>query len=185
MSRRQPWLDWPITRLHTHAEAHREDREALSAILLEARQRGTPAGDELATRVHGMLMAIGVFDEEDENAADLAAQLHSSQLRNRELREQLVAAERRAREAEARAAQSERRAQAILDSVMTSCLGQHGLHERVHLAPTAPAWMIEAVQRAFRQRFHPDRFGDPDVKLKAESIFKEAEVVFARLRIAA
>ena len=44
--------------------------------------------------------------------------------------------------------------------------------------------LVEAAQRAFRLRFHPDRFADPDKKSKAEAVFKEAEQVFARLRSA-
>ena len=40
---------------------------------------------------------------------------------------------------------------------------------------------MDAVRRAFRLRFHPDRFADPDMKARAEETFKEAEEVFRQI----
>lgn len=179
--KRHAWLDWPMSRLTAHAEEHREDVELLTAIREEAIRRAVPAGDELVTRIDGLLAALGIFDDDEASASpDLAHRLEAMALELRDVRDRLALAERRAREAEARATDAERKAAAL--SAEAAKHAVNGTHERVHLAPSAPDWMIEAAQRAFRLRFHPDRYADPERKSKAEEVFKEAEQVFARLR---
>ena len=179
--KRHAWLDWPMSRLSAHAEENREDVELLMAIREEAIRRAVPAGDELATRIDGLLAALGVFeDEEVSGSPELAQRLEAMALELRDVRDRLALAERRAREAEARATDAERRAAEL--SAEAAKHAANCAHERVHLAPSAPDWMIEAAQRAFRMKFHPDRYADPDRKSKAEAVFKEAEQVFARLR---
>jgi hypothetical protein len=180
--KRQVWLDWPMNRLADYAEAHREDVELLSDIRDEAMRRQTPAGEELATRVDGLLAALGVFpDDEAAASPDLALRLEAMARELRDVRDRLATTERRMREAELRASEAERRAEAL--AVATEH-HHNTVHERVHLAPSAPEWLVEAAQRAFRMRYHPDRYADPDKKSKAEAVFKEAEQVFSRLRTA-
>lgn len=178
--KRQAWLDWPMSRLAAHAEANREDVGLLKGIREEALRRATAAGDELATRIDGLLAALGIFDEEEATASpELALRFEAMALELRDVRDRLALAERRARDAETRAAEAERRAEELSAAAIRVA---GGIHERVHLASSAPEWLVEAAQRAFRLRFHPDRFADPDTKSKAETVFKEAEQVFARLR---
>lgn len=181
MSRgRQSWLDWPIARLTAHAEANREDIEVLNAILTESQTRGTPQAEELATRVQGMLGALGIVDELEAEAAPASPETMA--LRVQDLQDRLAVAERKLREAETRAAAAERRAQAARVEAEAVRHPSLSIHERVHLSPSAPGWLVEAAQRAFRQRFHPDRYPDPTTKSKAEAVFKEAETVFSQLR---
>ena len=92
------------------------------------------------------------------------------------LKARLEQAERRIREAEARAATAER---ALATEALPSRGG--GLLRRVHLAETAPTWLVDAARRAFRLRFHPDRFADPVMKARAEETFKEAEETFRQI----
>ncbi|HYF07370.1 MAG TPA: hypothetical protein VD970_07085 [Acetobacteraceae bacterium] len=172
---RYPWLDWPISRLVVHAEANREDVALLQAIQSEIRRRATPQGEEALLRIQGLLEAQGIFEEEAEASPELAARLEDMAQELRALRDQLARAERRVRAAEARAAQAERQAEQRPTVAPT-------IHDRVHLAPTAPGWLVEAAQRAFRMRYHPDRFADAASKSRAEAVFKEAEAVFTRLR---
>lgn len=178
--KRHPWLDWPMSRLAQHAEANREDIEMLMAIREEAVRRNTPQGDELCTRIDGLLAALGVIDDDDAGSSpELAARLEAMARELRDVRDMLARAETRAQLAESRAAEAEARVK-----VLTAEAAQvrSALHERVHLAPTAPDWLVEAVHRAFRMRFHPDRYADAETKSKAEAVFKEAEGVFSKLR---
>lgn len=178
--KRHAWQDWPMSRLAAHAEANREDIDLLTAIRHEAEQRATPASDELCTRIDGLLAALGVFGEEEVSASpELAARLEAMAIELRDVRDALARAEARARDAEQRASSAEQLAQQL---TAEAAHYKSTIHERVHLAPTAPDWMVDAAQRAFRMRFHPDRYSDSDTKEKAEAVFKEAESVFARLR---
>lgn len=54
------------------------------------------------------------------------------------------------------------------------------LYRRVGLSPAAPAWLVQAAQRAYRARLHPDRH-PPQFKQAAEQRFKAAEAVFAEI----
>ncbi len=92
------------------------------------------------------------------------------------MKARLDQAERRIREAEARASTAER---ALATEALPSRGG--GLLRRVHLADTAPIWLVDAARRAFRLRFHPDRFADPVMKARAEETFKEAEELFRQI----
>lgn len=172
---RHPWLDWPISRLVSHAESNREDGALLQAIQAEIRRRAMPQGEEALLRIQGLLEAQGIFEEDAEASPELAARLEEMAQELRALRDELARAERRVRAAEARAAEAERRAEQGPAEVAT-------IHDRVHLAPSAPGWLVEAAQRAFRLRYHPDRFADAASKSRAEAVFKEAEAVFTRLR---
>lgn len=169
-----------MSRLAAHAEANREDIELLNAIREEAERRDTPAGEELCTRIDGLLAALGVFEEEQAHASpELAARLEAMARELRDVRDQLAHAQARVRDAEQRAGEAERRAATL---AAEAARYKSTIHERVHLTPTAPDWLVDAAQRAFRMRFHPDRYSDADTKEKAEAVFKEAESVFARLR---
>lgn len=172
-----------MSRLTAYAEENRENIELLTAIREEAIRRAAPTTEELVTRIDGLLAALGIFDEDEASAApDLAARLEAMAIELRTVRDKLSRAEHRAVEAETRARTAER--QVVELSATVAKHATNGFHERVHLAPSAPDWLVEAAQRAFRLRFHPDRFADPDKKSKAEAVFKEAEQVFARLRSA-
>lgn len=178
--KRHAWLDWPMNRLADHAEANRDDIELLTAIKEEAQRRRTQAGDELCTRIDGLLAALGVIDGDEAAASpELVQRLEIMALELRNARDRLAQAEARARQAEDRAATAERRV-AELSGQMPRTAST--IHERVHLAPTAPDWLVDAAQRAFRMRFHPDRYAGTDTKERAEAVFKEAESVFAQLR---
>lgn len=173
-------LNWPLARLASYAEENREDADILMEIRSAARHRGTPEAEDLALRVQGMLAAIGAFDALDAEEAGDGIEALTQKIRD--LEDRLRVAERRAREAEARATEAERRAPAVRIRSDTLRDGGNETHERVHLMPTAPSWLVDAAQRAFRQRYHPDRYFDQSAKSQAEAVFKEAEVVFSELR---
>jgi DnaJ-class molecular chaperone len=40
---------------------------------------------------------------------------------------------------------------------------------------------VHATRRAYRLRYHPDRFAHPELKARAEQTFKEAEKVFRQI----
>lgn len=184
MTRRQPWLDGPVSRLQAHAEANCEDVETLAAIHTEARRRNTPEAGELVTRIQGMLSAIGGRDAEPETAMDTPARLAATICLLRELRARLEAAESGANKAESRAAEMERRAAAAAIAAREAGTALQALHARIYLAPSAPPWLVEAVERAFRHRYHPDRYTDPVRQERTAAILSDAETVFAHLRAA-
>ena len=182
MTRRHPWLDGPVSRLQAHAEAHSGDVETLAALQAEARRRKTPVADELATRIQMMLSAIGDRDDGPESAIDAVARLAATTGLLRDMRARLEAAESGASEAELRATEMERRAQAVAIAAREAGTAQQALLARVHLAPSAPPWLVEAVERAFRHRFQPDTYTDPVRREKAAATLGDAETVFAHLR---
>ena len=181
---RQHWLDWPLARLLAHAEANRGDIALLRAVQEEARRRRADNSDEIILRIQGLLAAHGVVEDDDDeaNVPDLLDRIDRLTRDLQLLEEKLLAAEKRARLAEIRANAAEERARLPDERSVSRPQAAPGFHERVHLAPSAPTWLIEATQRAYRLRFHPDRFVDPASKTRAEAVFKEAEMVFARLR---
>lgn len=164
--------NWPSGRLLDYAEEHVGDRDLLADIHEVLIRRGVDVATAAAKRVQALLdrgrdgvaadVPVGVPDE---GRAELAA-----------LKARLEQAERRIREAEARAATAER---ALATEALPSRGG--GLLRRVHLAETAPTWLVDAARRAFRLRFHPDRFADPVMKARAEETFKEAEETFRQI----
>ncbi|GGJ24570.1 hypothetical protein [Neoroseomonas lacus] len=164
--------NWPSGRLLDYAEEHVGDRDLLAVIHEVLTRRGVDVATAAAKRVQALLdrgrdgmaadVSVGVSDE---GRAELAA-----------MKARLEQAERRIREAEARAATAER---ALATEALPSRGG--GLLRRVHLAETAPTWLVDAARRAFRLRFHPDRFADPVMKARAEETFKEAEEIFRQI----
>jgi len=162
---------WPSSRLLELAEAHPGDRDLLEFIQTELRRRDADVAHsairrigELLTRSNGarVMEAEHISSDGDARIAGLLARLE--------------AMEQRVREAEMRANAAER-------ALATESLPARGvgLLRRVHLADTAPIWLIEAARRAFRLRFHPDRFADPVMKVRAEETFKDAEEVFRQI----
>jgi len=167
---RRSMANWPSARLQDFAEANAHDRELLEYILSELRRRDVEVAVTAARRVSELIGAA-------ENGAAVPDRSGAEdQAETASLRARLDQAERRAREAESRAAAAER-------ALATEALPSRGgtLLRRVHLAETAPAWMVDAARRAFRLRFHPDRFADPELKARAEETFKEAEEVFRQI----
>jgi hypothetical protein len=171
--------NWPSGRLLEYAEAHPHDADLLEFIHGELGRRDVEVAATAARRVAQLLAraqgrangANGAAEAPAEGAASEEAQMLIATLRAR-----LEAAERRVREAEARASAAER---ALASEPLPSRGG--ALMRRVHLAETAPMWLVEAARRAFRLRFHPDRFTDPAMKQRAEDTFKEAEEIFRQI----
>ncbi|NKE17432.1 hypothetical protein [Neoroseomonas oryzicola] len=168
---------WPSARLLELAEAHVGDRDLLEFIQVELKRRDVEVAHAAAQRVADLLSrgvapaaAAAPADDEDEDA------LAQRDLRIGALKARIEALEQRVRESEMRATAAER----ALSMESLPARGG-GLLRRVHLADTAPAWLIDAARRAFRLRFHPDRFADPLMKSRAEETFKEAEEVFRQI----
>jgi hypothetical protein len=134
-------------------------------------RRDVPIAQSAARRVSQLLNRA-----ETGAAQDTPAAASQRDTRVEHLAARLEATEARLREAELRAAAAER-------ALATEALPArgNGLLRRVHLAETAPVWLVEAARRAFRLRFHPDRFADPAMKARAEETFKEAEEVFRQI----
>jgi hypothetical protein len=163
--------NWPSSRLLELAEAHPGDPELLAFILGELGRRDVEVAQSAARRVTQMLNLA-----ETGGGAPAAAVAAERDQRVEQLRARLEATEQRLREAEIRASAAER-------ALATEALPARSssLLRRVHLAETAPVWLVDAARRAFRLRFHPDRFADPAMKARAEETFKEAEEVFRQI----
>lgn len=170
LANKKALANWPSSRLLECAEAHPGDVELLAFILGELGRRDVEVAQSAARRVSQLLNRA----ESDVSHDPVAAAERDSRLE--QMRARLEATEQRLREAEHRAAAAER-------ALATEALPARGtsLLRRVHLAETAPAWLVDAARRAFRLRFHPDRFADPAMKARAEETFKEAEEVFRQI----
>lgn len=165
--------NWPSGRLLDFAEEHADDGALLAHIHEVLIRRDVDVATAAAGRVQDLIRrgrrgapadAPGADPDEEGRAEFTAMKLRLEQM------------ERRLREAEARASTAER-------ALATEALPSRGgiLLRRVHLAETAPAWLVDAARRAFRLRFHPDRFADPVMKARAEETFKEAEETFRQI----
>lgn len=167
--------NWPSGRLLEFAEVHTDERDVLEFIRAELGRRDADIAVAAARRVTELLNRSthpGAASGDAEALSDGArAQVAA-------LKARLDQAERRIREAESRASTAER---ALATEALPSRGG--GLLRRVHLADTAPAWLVDAARRAFRLRFHPDRFADPLMKARAEETFKEAEEAFRQIAV--
>lgn len=169
---RRTIVSWPSARLLELAEAHPGDGELLEFILEELGRRDVAIAQSAARRVAELIghakyaASTGPAHGDGQDREALMAVLQA----------RLDMAERRAREAEARATAAER----LLASEALPPRAQ-GLLRRVHLAETAPSWLVEAARRAFRLRYHPDRYADPEMKARAEETFKEAEETFRQI----
>lgn len=167
---------WPSARLLELAEANVADRDLLEFIQVELKRRDVEVAHAAAQRIADLLTrgaataAAAPADDDDEDA------VAQRDLRIGALKARIEALEQRVRESEMRATAAER----SLSMEALPARGS-GLLRRVHLADTAPAWLIDAARRAFRLRFHPDRFADPLMKSRAEETFKEAEEVFRQI----
>ncbi|WP_137123666.1 hypothetical protein [Roseomonas sp. HF4] len=163
---------WPSSRLLELAEAHPDDRDLLEFIRTELGRRDVDVAHSAAQRVAELLRgrSNGAAPPADDPGRGVSESVLAA------LTARLEETEQRLRQAEMRAATAER----MLASEGLPARG-NGLLRRVHLADTAPAWLVEAVRRAFRLRFHPDRFSDPVMKERAEETFKEAEEVFRHI----
>ena len=170
LENRKALSNWPSARLLEFAEAHAGDVDLLAFILGELGRRDVEVAQAAARRVSQLLNRAEATEAQNPVAAAERDQ------RLEQLRARLEATEQRLREAELRAAAAER-------ALATEALPARstGLMRRVHLAETAPAWLVDAARRAFRLRFHPDRFADPEMKARAEETFKEAEEVFRQI----
>jgi hypothetical protein len=170
LANKKALANWPSSRLLECAEAHPTDVELLVFIVGELGRRDVEVAQSAARRVTQLLNRAETSIAHDPVAvADRDSRIE-------QLRARLEATEQRLREAEHRAAAAER-------ALATEALPARGqaLMRRVHLAETAPAWLVDAARRAFRLRFHPDRFADPAMKARAEETFKEAEEVFRQI----
>lgn len=167
---------WPSARLLEFAEDHPNDRELLEYIVGELNRRDVAVAASAAKRVMELLDRGSNGAAQNGHEAQAEALSAEGLAQIAALKARLEQAERRIREAEARASTAER---ALATEALPSRGG--GLLRRVHLADTAPAWLVDAARRAFRLRFHPDRFADPVMKSRAEETFKEAEEIFRQI----
>ncbi len=148
----------------------------LQAIHDAVASRGTPEADALA---HHVLSLINRLSAAPEAAEDIEARLASAEAELRDAQRRLQdVAERRAH-ADARLQHAERQARLWRQPAASK---EGSVHGRVHLLPSAPDWLLIAARRAFRTRYHPDRYADQTVRANAEILFKTVESVFADLR---
>lgn len=184
---RRNMTSWPSSRLLEYAETHPHDLDMLEFIHGELCRRDVAIAASAARRVAELMDRLRggngrANGEANGHARDEAGDGRDASAASEAfaqvaaLQAKLEAAERRLREAEARAAAAER---ALASEALPSRGGS--LLRRVHLAETAPNWLVEAARRAFRLRYHPDRFTDPAMKTRAEETFKEAEEVFRQI----
>jgi hypothetical protein len=178
---RRNMTSWPSARLLEFAELHPHDADLLEFIHGELCRRDVAIASTAARRVADLLArANGAVPDSgnghDASAAEGGAASAELLAQIAGLQARLDAADRRLREAEGRASVAER---ALASEALPSRGG--GLLRRVHLADTAPSWLVDATRRAFRLRFHPDRFTDPAMKARAEETFKEAEEIFRQI----
>lgn len=162
---------WPSSRLLELAEAHAGDRDLLEYIQTELRRRDAEVAHSAIRRISELLTRGNGAVHPDAEASKAETDVRIAGLLAR-----IEALEQRVREADIRASAAER----ALAAEALPARGV-GLLRRVHLADTAPIWLIEAARRAFRLRFHPDRFADPVMKARAEETFKDAEEVFRQI----
>lgn len=172
---RKVMTNWPSARLVELAESHAADLELLEFIRNELGRRDAEVAQEASRRVNELLRRHRDGANADGSSSAEEAQ-KASAARLAALEARVMQAEQRAREAEQRAAAAER----ILAAEPLPARGMP-LLRRVHLAETAPAWLVDHVRRGFRLRYHPDRFADPELKARAEETFKEAEEVFRQI----
>lgn len=174
LANKKALTNWPSSRLLEFAEAHPGDVELLAFIVGELGRRDVEVAQSAARRVTQLLNRAenGATQTPTEVAAERDGRVEH-------LRARLEATEARLREAEQRASAAER-------ALATEALParSNALLRRVHLSETAPTWLVDAARRAFRLRFHPDRFADPAMKARAEETFKEAEEVFRQITTA-
>jgi hypothetical protein len=163
--------NWPSSRLLDYAEGNPDDRELLEFIHAELTRRDVAVAASAAKRIEELMGRSRGGDATGGEALSAEGRAQVAAMKAR-----LDQAERRIREAEARASAAER-------ALATEGLPSRGsgLLRRVHLSETAPAWLVDAARRAFRLRFHPDRFADPEMKARAEETFKEAEDIFRQI----
>ena len=148
----------------------------LRAIHDAVASRGTPEANALA---HHVLSLIDRLSAAPAAAEDIEARLASAAAELRVVQRRLQeVAERRARAA-ARLHDADREARLWRKPASPKDGSVHG---RVHLLPSAPDWLLIAARRAFRMRYHPDRYADQTVRANAEILFKNVEAVFADLR---
>ena len=168
--------NWPSARLLEFAEGHAQDRDLLEFIHGELGRRDAAIAASAARRVAELI-------ERGRNGGGHAAQDGATDGLTIEGRDQIAAMKARLDQAERRIREAETRASAAERALATEALPSRGggLLRRVHLAETAPTWLVDAARRAFRLRFHPDRFADPAMKSRAEETFKEAEEIFRQI----
>ena len=149
----RPLREWPLEQLAEQAALHATDAEALAALALEARHRRGPRVKALETRLAAMI-------------ASCAASPPPASDQVLRLRGMLAAAAREITTLRARLA------------VLEAAPDETGPHRRIHLTPDAPAWLVAAVRRAYRRRYHPDTAASPQHRRRSEEVFKRAEAVF-------
>lgn len=149
----RPLREWPLEQLAEQAALHATDAEALAALALEARHRRGPRAKALEARLAVM---IAMCTASPPPAPDQLLRL----------RRMLAAAAQEIATLRARLA------------VLEAAPGEAGPHRRIHLTPDAPAWLVAAVRRAYRRRYHPDAAADQQHRRRSEEVFKRAEAVF-------
>jgi murein DD-endopeptidase MepM/ murein hydrolase activator NlpD len=154
----RPLREWPLEQLAEQAALRAEDVEALKALALEARHRRGARAKALEARLARMIAAC-------------AAPSHPEQRQAARLRRTLVAAAREIAALRARLAMA-----MPLPDAAADCP-----YRRLHLTPDAPAWLVAAVRRAYRRRYHPDTAGDQQHRGRSEEVFKRAEADFAEI----
>lgn len=149
----RPLREWPMEQLVEQAALHAADAAALGALALEVRHRRGLKAKALEVRLAAMIATC----------AAVAPPVLDPVPR---LRSMLAAAAQEITALRARLA------------VLEAAAGEPGPHRRIHLTPDAPAWLVTAVRRAYRRRYHPDTAADQQHRRRAEEVFKRAEAVF-------
>jgi hypothetical protein len=69
----------------------------------------------------------------------------------------------------------------ISNNYQSEYLGAGSLFAQVGLHPSAPDFVIEAVRKAYRMHYHPDKYSANEKKA-AEETFKEVDKIFDRIK---
>ena len=160
MSHHRPFLEWPIEQLAEHADKHARHREVLAQLHRELTCR--PGRD--ARALQRRLEAAGTAEPGivKPSTADLGE----------------IALKRRLAVATQEVEELRRRLSAGLPMGSNPTVATP--HATLWLLPGAPEWLVLAVRRAFRQRYHPDRYKGP-ARESAEMRFKAAEEAAATI----
>ena len=173
----RPYLNASLYQLEALFETFKDDRRQLLHLFAELKRRPGPDARDLAARIARRInyLAPDAADTPD------AARAHAP----------VGAATEAELQARIRALQAElTRVQDAEEALRRQLAGfrRHGAaeappsdHARVHLAESAPDWLIAAARTAFRKQYHPDRHQDEATRRRAHQAFVEADAIFAKL----
>jgi DNA repair exonuclease SbcCD ATPase subunit len=173
----RPYLNFGLNELRAKFEADADDSDALKVLADELLHRKTPAARSLADEVSARIKQLRPGRSKASSDRRGQGQGQSADGEVRKLKErvkQLEAVLDTARHREIHLEQELAAARAQSARQLTD-------FGRVHLADTAPPWLIAAVRTAFRKQYHPDRYQDPIKRQKAHEVFVAADAIFDKL----